>query len=166
MKTFLALVLIALLAPFVVAQTKGTPRFENFPAPVYKGKRAPLKLSSGNARTFRTRLTEGARDGVNFAGHYTLVSWGCGAGCLQVGIIDVRTGTVYFPEQLGGFQVWFWSDDPNEEVLRFKPDSRLLIMSGFPVSRSGEKGGIVYYEWTGTQLKLVKLIEKKREEGR
>jgi hypothetical protein len=166
---FAASLLISLLLVGSLARAQQTvPRFESYAAPVYKGKRAPLNLRSAkNANTFRTRLREGAKEGVNFAGHYTLVQWGCGTGCLDVGVIDVKTGTVYFPEELGGLGVWFWSD--NEEALQFKPNSRLLVLSGFPASESNSdnpKSGLYYYEWTGARLKLIRLVEKKREEGR
>jgi len=63
--------------------------------------------------------------------------------------------------------VWFWDD--NDEALRFKPDSRLLVMSGSPASEGSKdepKSGLYYYEWTGTRLRLVRVVEKKRETGR
>src|SRR2546423_8261349 len=104
-KIFVTQLFIGLLLVGSLARAQQTvPRFESYAVPVYKGKSAPLNLKSAKgANTFRTRLREGAKEGVNFAGHYTLVEWGCGAGCLDVGIIDVKTGTVYFPAELGGF---------------------------------------------------------------
>ena len=36
-------------------------------------------------------------DGVNFAGHYVVASWGCGTGCAQFAIIDAITGDLYAP---------------------------------------------------------------------
>jgi hypothetical protein len=38
-----------------------------------------------------------AASGPNFAGHYTLARWGCGAGCVTVAVIDMTTGAVQFP---------------------------------------------------------------------
>lgn len=168
-KIFTALLFISLLFVGSLANHRqAVPRFENYAAPVYKGKFAPVNLRSAkDASSFRTRLRDGAKEGVNFAGHYALVQWGCGTGCVQVGIIDAKTGTVYFPDQLGGFGVWLWDD--NEEALQFKPNSRLLVMSGFPSTESNSdnpKSGLYYYEWTGTRLKLIKFVEKKREQGR
>lgn len=168
-KIIIAFLFINLLvAGSLAVERQKTPRFEDYAAPVYKGKRAPVNLNSAKgARMFRTNLREGASKGVNFAGHYTLVAWGCGTGCQDVGIVDAKTGTVYFPKELGGFGVWIWDD--NEDVLSFKPDSRLLVLSGYPASEGNSdnpKTGIYYYEWTGTRLKLVKFVAKKREEGR
>ena len=147
---------------------RGVPRFEDYRATVYRGKSAPVNLRSAKgASAFRTRLREGAKEGVNFAGRFTLVSWGCGTGCLQAVIIDARTGRVFFPDALGGFGVWLWPDT-GDEAMQFKPESRLLIMSGTPgeANNGNSKSGIYYYEWTGTRLRLLKLIEKSREEGR
>ncbi|HEX3561010.1 MAG TPA: hypothetical protein VHU19_17550 [Pyrinomonadaceae bacterium] len=168
MKLLIAIFCIISLTTAALAQTSATPRFEDYNAPVYKGRPAPVTLNgSKEARNFRTQLREGAKQGVNFAGHYTLVSWGCGTACLQVALIDAKTGAVFFPGELDGFGVWFW--DNNDEALRFKPNSRLLVMSGFPASQGNKdepKSGLYYYEWTGSGLKLIRFVEKRREQGR
>ncbi|MBD0371644.1 MAG: hypothetical protein ICV60_12460 [Pyrinomonadaceae bacterium] len=152
------------------AAAQSVPRFQDYSVPVYKGKRAPVTLKSARAAgTFRTRLREGAGKGINFAGRYMLVAWGCGTGCLDAGIIDAKTGTVYFPRELAAFGVWYFSDNPNAEALDFKPNSRLLVLSGWPATEADSdnpKTGLYYYEWMGTRLRLVKYIAKKREEGR
>ncbi len=163
--TLIFIISLTLVAPLASAQ-RGVPRFENYTAPVYRGKSAPVNLASAKgASNFRTRLREGAKEGINFAGRYTLVSWGCGTSCLQAAVIDAKTGRVYFPDELNGFGVWLWPDT-GDEVMQFKPNSRLLIMSGTPggeASNDNTKSGIYYYEWTGTRLRLLKLVEKKRE---
>ena len=168
MKLLLATLCVILFTSTALAQANATPRFEDYPVQVFKGRMAALKLNGPKARSFRTRLREGAKEGVNFAGHYTVVQWGCGAGCLQVAFIDAKTGAVFFPRELNGFGVWFWGEK-DYDAVQFKPDSRLLVVSGFPASE-GEgdepKSGLYYYEWTGTRLRLVKLVEKKRETGR
>ena len=59
---------------------------------------APPDLSSHpDAKTFAAALREGAAQGVNFAGHYTLVMWGCGSPCNRLALIDRWTGAVYLP---------------------------------------------------------------------
>jgi hypothetical protein len=80
-----------------ISQEENPPRFDDFPVvEEFRGKPARVDLSSHPiARTFRTRLREGALKGPNFAGHYTLVSWGCGNECGQSLIIDLHTGKVY-----------------------------------------------------------------------
>lgn len=46
------------------------------------------------AKQFRTRLTEGAKYGPNFAGIYTVIEWGCGTNCQQIAVVNARTGYV------------------------------------------------------------------------
>ena len=98
MRSPLTLVL-ALAAALVSAPAQGfvPPAFDQFPvAPTTLSKVMAPDVSSGEARTYRTMLREGAKVGVNFAGHYTVVMWGCGVPCKQLALIDRRTGTVYF----------------------------------------------------------------------
>jgi hypothetical protein len=157
-----------LLLAAVAARGQNLPRFETYAAPVYKGKVAPVNLKSAEgASTFRTRLREGARQGVNFAGHFVLVGWGCGTGCVDVAIVDAKTGTVHFVKELNGFGVWLWDD--NQEALEYRKNSRLLVLSGWPATEADSdnpKTGLYYYEWTGARLKLIKYVPKTREEGR
>src|SRR5262245_22010135 len=51
-----------------------TERFRGTPA-------VPDLASAKDARRFRTVLRDGARKGPNFAGSFTIVSWGCGTSC-------------------------------------------------------------------------------------
>ena len=69
-----------------------------YPAGVpFKGKPSAVNLASHkDARMFRTRLREAAPTGPNFAGHMTVVTWGCGTSCQTVALIDARNGRVYF----------------------------------------------------------------------
>lgn len=50
---------------------------------IYKGKLSPPNFATDpNAKQFITRIKDGCKEtGVNFAGKYTLVEWGCGALC-------------------------------------------------------------------------------------
>jgi len=58
----------------------------------------PIDFSSHpDALKFKTNLIEGVKGGPNFAGHYTIVSWGCGTMCQSVAIVDNKNGAVYFP---------------------------------------------------------------------
>ena len=108
-RIFLAIITVmALMGTPVSAQMPGNqgtssakrehlPRFEDFPVvQKFQGQPARVDLSSHpNARTFRTRLREGAQKGPNFAGHYALVGWGCGNECGESLIVDLRAGKVY-----------------------------------------------------------------------
>jgi hypothetical protein len=72
------------------------PKFENYPVTdIFKGPPAPPKLRRPGDRLFRTRIREGAAKGPNFAGHFTVAEWGCGAGCVSIAIVDAKDGRIY-----------------------------------------------------------------------
>lgn len=74
------------------------PKPEAYPVKeIYKGKVASPILDSKKAKMFRTVLRRGAKEGPNFAGHYTMVVWGCGLGSFELAIVDAKTGKIYFP---------------------------------------------------------------------
>lgn len=68
--------------------------------------------------SFRTRIRDGMREGPNFAGRYTLIQIGCGAGCSFVMVADNQTGRpASFPR--GGEEHMYLS-------LDYRRDSRLV----------------------------------------
>ncbi|HEX8635571.1 MAG TPA: hypothetical protein VF703_15600 [Pyrinomonadaceae bacterium] len=149
------------------AQETDAPRLEDYAATVSREPVAPLDLRSHPlARKFRTMLRQHRREeGVNFAGHYTLASAGCGTGCSIGAIIDARTGRVYFPKELHGWTSIIGDYDPpeGEDLWTFRPHSRLLRGLGRPnIGRAGEErygaSGIYYYEWVNNRLRLVKFM--------
>lgn len=161
-----AVLCLCLLTSYAYAQDGAAPGFGDYAAPAYKGRAAALKLTTPLTRNYRTRLREGARRAVNFAGRYKLHTWSCGTSCLQTAFIDAKTGEVFFPEELNGFIACYYGSQPVndlEEALQFQKGSRLIVMSGYPYSERGKdepKKGLYYYEWTGTELKLLKFVEK------
>jgi hypothetical protein len=67
--------------------------------------------------------------GPNFAGHYALVTWGCGSPCLMGAFVDLKTGRIFPPPYHGPGRSYFhvpWAF-PMEPPLSFRLDSRLLI---------------------------------------
>ena len=165
-KLLLATLCICLLAPQASAQAGAALDYGDYATHEFKGRAAALKLTTPQARGYRTRLREGARRAVNFAGRYKLHTWSCGTGCLQTAFIDAKTGEVFFPAELNGFIACYYGTEPVEsleEALQFRKGSRLIVMSGYPVSERDQaepKKGLYYYEWTGRELKLVKFVEK------
>ncbi|APV50414.1 hypothetical protein BWI17_12340 [Betaproteobacteria bacterium GR16-43] len=138
--------------------TKPIPTFDQYPAtPVTIETPVAVRLDSHPmASTFRTVLEEGAKKGPNFAGHYTVVTWGCGARCLQLAIIDARTGAVFFPPQTQPNAFDMVTDD--SKPYEFRVDSRLLILTGSPKER--DTPGVYYYRWTGSGLKQFHYVAK------
>lgn len=80
--------------------------------------KAKLDFSSNKeAYNYRTKLREAYKsDTSNFAGHYTLVYWGCGSNCKSSMIIDRQTGKIY--------------DSPSSSLgYEYYPDSRMLLVN-------------------------------------
>jgi hypothetical protein len=148
------------------AQDGRVPDFNRYRVTVEKAAARSIDFkSSPDARSFRTRLTAALRQGVNFAGRYILTGWGCGTGCISGAIIDARTGRVYFPEPLGGMASGSTDDGGYvEEPLRFRKNSRLIILNGVPATPEGQKElsmGEYFYEWKNNRLRLVRSVLRK-----
>ena len=137
-----------------------TPRFEAYPVSrIYEGKPLPVNvLSHPQARKLQTRLVEGAKKGPNFAGHYTVVMWGCGTECQQIAVVEARTGIVAFAEfmtRLGA---------------QFRIDSNLLIANPpDAVEQALRAGGAsrryrtVYYLWKAPRFVELYSVEHSGE---
>jgi hypothetical protein len=97
-------------------------KFPMFKVPVYKGRLAPPNFKTDTAALkFRTQIkTQCKSQGINFAGHYTLVKWGCGSGCKEIAIVDRITGDIYYSNVLNGIDDSFYT-------LECKQDSKLLV---------------------------------------
>ena len=104
---------------------KRPPKFEDFLVHnIYKGATAPVDLHSNpEARTYRTRLREGAKHRANFAGRYIVVDWGCGSNCQVYALIDAVTGRVF-------------DGSGAERGADFRLDSSLFIAD--PAQRPGD----------------------------
>lgn len=70
--------------------------FRRYPVKeIYSGTPAPVVVDTDpQTRQFRTRLTEGAKHGPDFAGIYTVIEWGCGTNCQQIAVVNAHTGRV------------------------------------------------------------------------
>jgi len=158
MRFILPILLLISLRNVIVAQTDTVSlKFKDFPVGrVFKGRPASVDLSSDKqARKYRTILRDGAKSGTNFAGHYTIVIWGCGTSCQQFAIVDAQTGKVHFSTELPYVS---WGGLEENSGLQFRPDSRLLVVYGH---RMGEDpAGVFFYEWDGNRLTLKKSILK------
>lgn len=116
------------------------PTFEEYPVTDhYLGKNAPLMLTESDT-SYRTRLREAAQLMPNFAGHYILTTWGCGASCVMGAAIDANTGNVYWIP----FTVCCWESEVREPV-EFRLDSRLIVFSGMRNERPGDRGSHFYH---------------------
>ncbi len=151
------ILLLSLAVPLglLMAQTKA-PRFEDYPATeAYKGMSAPLVLTKDD-RAYRTRLRWAAAEKPNFAGHYILTSWGCGALCLTGAVIDAHTGKVYwFPHTL-----CCWSGGIDRPI-QYRLNSRLVAFSGARNEKEGDEG-THYYEFKDGKFVHLKSVMKEK----
>ncbi|HEX7646749.1 MAG TPA: hypothetical protein VF450_05000 [Noviherbaspirillum sp.] len=139
------------------------PRFEDYPAkPTNLPPVDAVVRTHPRSRMFRTVIRQGAQSGPNFAGHYTLISWGAGAGGRGWAIADAETGKVFHPEN---FQ---FTDNqlvdealfaPEGSLVKFRLDSRLLIVIG-GINESRENRGVSYFLWNTDVLKRIRFIAK------
>lgn len=157
--------LFLIFAYQALGQTSSDPAFAKYKVRVEKLKPVTVDLKSHkNARMYRTNLREAAKGGVNFAGHYTIATWGCGTNCTESGIIDQRNGRVSFPRELAGVGngLAAWSEEL--DTLVFKPGSNLLIVNGLvggsDLNYANPKQGIHYLLWNGSTLREVKFVKK------
>lgn len=140
-----------------VAQAQKLPRFTDYPVTEsFSGKTAPLVLSR-EARMYRTRLNEAARQKPNFAGHFIVTTWGCGTECVMGAIIDASTGRVLMlPTTLC---CWGGGVDEKFNPVESKPNSKLIILSG---ARNEKEGDLAtrFYKFENNRLTLIRSIPR------
>jgi hypothetical protein len=113
------------------------PSYDRYPAQAWSGKTARIQLSDTRSREYAAILRKFARQKPNFAGHFVLATWGCGAGCVMGAAIDVETGAVaWLP-----FTVCCWNPEVKEPLV-FEARSRLLEVNG---SRNEHGEGVHHY---------------------
>jgi hypothetical protein len=137
------------------------PTFADYPATgKVKGKPARARIRTKDARMYRTAITEGAKEGPNFAGHYTIVQWGCGTACLGFAIVDANTGRVTMSPFYVGMGYDLGDELKERDLIEYKLDSRLLIVTG---TRDDRGQGQYFYAWDGKRLKLVRTEHEIRD---
>ncbi len=123
--------------------------FEDYPAGIYKGKIVDPDFSTApDAKRFITRIKNECANGINFAGHYTLVIWGCGSPCQSGVVVDRKTGKIY-----GGYGTALGSE--------FKKNSKMIIRNSGAIDTTTNLIEVCAYcdvnheIWTGTEFKEV-----------
>ena len=151
-----------LLFCLVASAQTNVPKFDQFPATeTFSGKPAVPMLKRAKDRLYRTMIRIEAAEGPNFAGRYTVATWGCGSSCVGGALVDEMTGEIFdLP-----FSYMGWGDEKygdgtvglayGFEPLSIRIDSRLFVFRGCPEDTK-DRCGAYYYEWTGSQFKLIK----------
>lgn len=146
-------ILIILL--LICIQGTKLPKFEDYPVnEIFKGKPTkPILKKNSQEWHFKTNINNGASQGVNFAGHFTIVEWGCGTICQEYAIVDLQNGKVYMPQGKTGRTSY---------GLIYKTNSNLLITD--PIDSATAKGYELkipawltsyYYVWDGSKMNLI-----------
>jgi hypothetical protein len=148
MKTSLATVLLLLVLSVASAtgQNENPPSypFTQYPAGrLYKGKPVPPKLITPAQREFRTVIRRGEAKGPNFAGHYTVVEWGCGSNCVVFAVVDAVNGKVY---DRGMPSV----NDQYPCGLLYRLESRLFVVEKSSTPNGDCKAWL--YTWEGSRF--------------
>jgi hypothetical protein len=139
-------------------------RFEDYAAgEILTGKPAAPVFSTAEARRFRTVIRRQAGAGPNFAGRYTIVTWGCGSTCVGFAVVDARDGTIHFhPDTRRAMHVPYQV----ENVLQFRLDSRLLVIAGETEGPSGQSSsGKFYFEWVDGGFQQIAQSDVQLEPG-
>jgi hypothetical protein len=147
---------------------KAAPQFAQYPAAQALPAKAvnPDVRSHPLSRMFRTAIRKGAKNGPNFADHYTVVRWGCGSDCLQFAFIDARTGKVHHPPNFRTYQSWniddsaLWiSTGKQSDGIDFSLTSRLLVVVG-GINDDPRLRGISYFLWEKDHLRRIRFIHR------
>ena len=155
--TALAILIPLMLGLGISRAETSAPEFKNYPAiERYQGRNAPLVLTRDDMM-YRARLREAARKKPNFAGHYIVTNWGCGAECVMGAVIDANTGKVYWLPHT----VCCWGFDVSDkfEPIEFRLDSRLIVFSGERNEKEGDNGKH-FYEFKGNKFVHIESIMK------
>jgi len=121
--------------------------FDRYPAgKLFKGRPAAPQLVTADQRGFRTVLRNGAKKGPNFAGHFTVVQWGCGSNCIAMAVVDAVTGTVYDQDM----------PQMNESGICgpiFKVTSTLFVVETSPIPNGDCEPEL--YRWEGSHFEGI-----------
>lgn len=123
-------------------------------ADTFRGRPAPVDLTSDpEAREFRTVLRAGAATGPNFAGRFTIVTWGCGAGCQLSAVVDGRTGRVYGDWVQTSMAVAY--ERGSALVIADPPDSAHAAFGDVPPDQCFACGTPAAYVWRADHFEPV-----------
>jgi hypothetical protein len=132
------------------------PRFRDYLVKnTYRGE-AATPIITKEFRAFRSMIRRGAKSYVEFAGRYTVPSWGCGTECIGFVVVDSVSGKVYNGFEVHGLPFTWVEEHGGDAIERmeFVPDSRLLKINACP--NETECGLYDYVMIDGKGLKLIR----------
>ncbi|QVN19039.1 hypothetical protein [Burkholderia pyrrocinia] len=135
-----------------------SPSFDRYPARAASAPRKPAaspRLTTKEARLYRTVIRDEFTQPANFAGHYRVAIWGCGTDCRNFAIVDKYTGATYTMPGVNAISGVMGNDD---DRVDFRAASTLLVVAGCfndDCDDSNAKAARFFYEWTGTRLRTI-----------
>lgn len=141
--------------------TQALPRFQDFQVPataMFNGTPAAPQFQTPGQRMYRTIIRQATAKGPDFAGHFKVAEWGCGTACLQFAVVDSQSGYVYDgPVGIPPKGAVYLGPNVEEDKtgIFYSANSSLFIVVGCP---NYTKCGSYYYNWSGTQFKLLRQI--------
>jgi hypothetical protein len=182
--------LISTVATLQIARsqqsTNRLPRFEDYPVSEVFAQTPHLPiLVTSEQRMFRTRIREGVekgwgvwingewskeqnKPGPNFAGHYIVIAWGCGSGCIRMAMSDAETGTVYNPPPVSDGELAlpmlvFPNSAGGAAETEYRRNSRLMIVRATPhADRSDAVPYAYYFLWQDKRWRLLRRVAVER----
>jgi hypothetical protein len=139
------------------------PTFGGYPTRTHEEiSTASLDLESNPiAKTYRTVLRREMAEGPNYAGHYRVAIWGCGASCAMFAVVNLKTGNVItangFTTVIGAHLL---ADDflPGTKSdgwgFRYENGSSLLVVLG-EIDEDESRDGAYYFVLQNEALRLI-----------
>jgi hypothetical protein len=160
---------------------KPLPKFEDYPVKeIFAGAPHPPVLVTREQRLYRTRIREGVekgwgvwvngetgreqnQPGPNFAGHYIVIFWGCGAACIRMAMSDAETGAVFGPPVTEGqfalAPLMFPDSAGGSAIVEYRLDSSLMILKTTPhPDRRGSIPYAFYFVWQRDHWALLRRL--------
>ena len=97
-------------------------QFAELRAAPYQGRSVAPVLKDPDSRHYATRLRSAAHRQPNFAGHYVLTAWGCGASCVMAAAVDAKKSRRFrLRSRTGLMQEASWGGAATALGLRLQP---------------------------------------------
>ena len=149
---------IVFMAAFSAVQAN-EPDFKDYPAKIYTGKHHAAVITAEN-RNFRTRIKALAKNPVNFAGHYAVTWVGCGADCIFMIALDLKTGKELQGKYPPALTSCWKGEELVDKDIYFEASSRLMVVFGREADGDEEGGECLtrYYLEDKGMLQLLKQV--------
>ena len=150
--------------PYLISEKdipENAPKFEDYRTEaIDTRKRGEIDLSDPQATRYRTVLRSWLKRGPNFNTIYSVATWGCGTGCIQIAVINCKTGRTIFPDEFTTIDAGHVYYKGPIRAVYFKINSSLIVISG-ALDEDKSKYGIHYYQLKNNKLIPIRFVKLK-----